>query len=149
MELTIQLIRGRSNGYLVGPVSRTTEGGHDFRSLITSSLPPFWAAIVNSLRRSSALEVVDLPVSSELFRLRLTRVAAGRAMPRHTHAGAELTLVLSGGLSDGAGHFQRGDVDSADASTDHQPTSAGAAQRNSTATAISLRRKNGIVNGAS
>ena len=55
------------------------------------------------------------------FKTRLMKIEAGRAMPRHTHEGSELTLVLSGGFSDAAGHYLRGDVAVADASVDHQP----------------------------
>jgi putative transcriptional regulator len=49
------------------------------------------------------------------------KISAGAAMPAHTHGGAELTLVLAGGFSDTAGHYQRGDVTLADSSTNHRP----------------------------
>ena len=55
-------------------------------------------------------------VTSRLFRIR-----AGTAMPRHTHDGSELTLVLTGGFTDRGNHFQRGDVAVADSSVDHCP----------------------------
>lgn len=48
-------------------------------------------------------------------------IKAGQAMPSHTHAGTELTLVLSGGFSDELGHYVRGDVSVADASVNHRP----------------------------
>ena len=55
------------------------------------------------------------------FRTRLMRIKTGAAMPRHTHQGNELTLVLAGGFTDSAGHYLPGDVATADASVDHQP----------------------------
>jgi putative transcriptional regulator len=42
-------------------------------------------------------------------------------MPRHTHRGEELTLVLQGSFSDAAGNYARGDVATANAEIDHQP----------------------------
>jgi putative transcriptional regulator len=55
------------------------------------------------------------------FATRLLRIRAGAVLPRHTHGGAELTLVLTGGFADKYGHYCRGDVAIADASVDHQP----------------------------
>lgn len=52
---------------------------------------------------------------------RLFRIKAGTAMPRHTHGGNELTLVLAGSFRDRGDHFGRGDVAAADSSVDHWP----------------------------
>jgi putative transcriptional regulator len=52
---------------------------------------------------------------------RLLEVRAGAALPSHTHAGNELTLVLQGGFSDVTGHYLRGDVAEADDELDHRP----------------------------
>ncbi len=52
---------------------------------------------------------------------RLLEVRAGVALPSHTHAGIELTLVLQGGFSDVTGHYLRGDVAEADGELDHRP----------------------------
>lgn len=54
-------------------------------------------------------------------RAALLRIAAGRAVPRHTHRGEEMTLVLDGAYDDAAGHYARGDLSVADASIEHQP----------------------------
>ena len=51
----------------------------------------------------------------------LLRVGAGRAMPRHSHSGEELTLVLKGSFHDEAGHYQAGDLIAEDEDTDHRP----------------------------
>lgn len=74
-----------------------------------------WTRILPGLAQAT------VPVRSGTARARLLRVAAGTALPRRTHAGTELTLVLSGGYSDGDRHFQRGDLDFCDGSVDHRP----------------------------
>lgn len=63
----------------------------------------------------------ELEIGAAGTHTRLMRIAAGAAMPRHTHAGQELTLVLSGGFSDATGHYIRGDVSATDPSIDHRP----------------------------
>jgi putative transcriptional regulator len=55
------------------------------------------------------------------FTTRLLRASPGTALPHHTHAGSELTLVLQGGFSDVTGHYLRGDVCDADSEIDHRP----------------------------
>jgi len=55
------------------------------------------------------------------FKTRLLRIPGGTALPQHTHAGSELTLVLAGGFSDAMGHYLRGDVAEADSSVEHRP----------------------------
>ena len=52
---------------------------------------------------------------------RLLRIRPGIKIPRHTHAGTELTLVLAGGFTDGAGHYLRGDLSFSDGEVDHSP----------------------------
>lgn len=51
----------------------------------------------------------------------LLKVAPGAGLPLHTHAGDEMTLVLSGGYTAGDGAFRRGDVEIADGSVEHRP----------------------------
>jgi putative transcriptional regulator len=52
---------------------------------------------------------------------RLLKIKPGTAMPSHTHAGNEMTLVLQGGFSDRTGHYLRGDVAEVDSELDHRP----------------------------
>jgi putative transcriptional regulator len=42
-------------------------------------------------------------------------------MPEHGHGGLELTLVLQGAFADGDERFQRGDVETEDATDQHVP----------------------------
>lgn len=55
------------------------------------------------------------------YRMSLLRLEPGCAVPRHTHRGSELVMVLDGGYHDEQGHFVRGDAEVADPSIEHQP----------------------------
>lgn len=57
--------------------------------------------------------------------VRMLAIEPGRRMPRHTHSGLELTLVLQGSFADVTGDYAKGDVATADASVDHQPQAGG------------------------
>ena len=56
--------------------------------------------------------------ASKLF---LMKIAAGRAVPEHGHAGQEVTLILSGAYNDECGRFARWDVADLDPEVEHQP----------------------------
>ncbi|MFH1517527.1 MAG: cupin domain-containing protein, partial [Pseudomonadota bacterium] len=62
-----------------------------------------WKAPVPGIRRM-ALEI-DSPMHVELY-----RIEPGAAVPRHSHAGIELTLVIAGGFSDALGSYGPGDL---------------------------------------
>lgn len=51
----------------------------------------------------------------------LFRIAPGRAIPQHTHAGLEFTHVICGGFRDPDGHYGPGDLVECDADVDHSP----------------------------
>lgn len=55
------------------------------------------------------------------YRTAMFRLRAGATVPRHSHEGTELTLVLDGGFTDRGAHYIPGDFVSADASVDHGP----------------------------
>lgn len=55
---------------------------------------------------------------------RLLFIPAGAAMPDHSHAGQEFTLVLQGAFSDGDDTFARGDIEIADEDVTHTPVAA-------------------------
>lgn len=57
----------------------------------------------------------------EAANVMLLKVAAGRKLPDHTHAGFEYTQVLKGSFSDSRGRYDPGDMDEADDSVEHQP----------------------------
>ena len=63
-------------------------------------------------------------VGGDLYKLRLLKVPAGRPVPLHSHTGEEMTLVLVGSFQTHQGSFQRGDVETADASVEHMPIAA-------------------------
>ncbi|ANK79589.1 MAG: transcriptional regulator [Rhizobiales bacterium NRL2] len=55
--------------------------------------------------------------------LKLLKIAPGRSVPRHTHRGHEMTLIVSGSYTDELGRFQAGDIADLDGEVDHQPVS--------------------------
>lgn len=62
-----------------------------------------WKASVPGIRRM-ALEI-DSPMHVEFY-----RIEPGAAVPQHSHAGHELTLVVAGGFSDAIGSYGPGDL---------------------------------------
>ncbi len=52
---------------------------------------------------------------------KIYRIASGTAVPIHTHTGAEVTLVLSGGFTDETGSYGPGDIAIQEAGSEHQP----------------------------
>jgi len=64
---------------------------------------------------------VNLLPQDNAVRTKLLRIRAGSAIPQHTHEGAEITMVLSGGFTDEHGHYLRGDVSVADNQIEHRP----------------------------
>jgi putative transcriptional regulator len=94
-----------------------------------SLLPPALRAYIPDgidalpwIRRFGGLAEAELPCGDgRRYKVSLLRITAGRSIPRHTHRGEEMLLVLKGGFSDEHGHYVRGDVCFADESVDHQP----------------------------
>lgn len=68
-----------------------------------------------------AVSEAMLPLDESVYRTRLIMLKAGKAVPKHTHDGQEITVVLEGAFNDGIGHYGRGDIAIADAHVDHQP----------------------------
>jgi putative transcriptional regulator len=55
----------------------------------------------------------------------LLRTAPGTRIPKHTHKGAELTLVLGGAFEDAYGRFAAGDFADLDDEAAHEPLTVG------------------------
>ena len=123
----------RDNSYCVGTGEPREPGRAADRAPITV-VDAVSSSVPNPLRGYLGRPVRDLPwrpvwhgmsefalpqFSSK--RVRLLQIRPGGKMPRHTHGGDELTLVLQGSFVDGQNTFHRGDVASADQSIDHQP----------------------------
>lgn len=78
------------------------------------------AEAANGWKSSAGLQTLDLALGGEC-KAEIMRIPAGKAVPRHTHRGNELTLCLSGGFSDGIGSYGPGDVSVTDPSITHRP----------------------------
>ena len=92
--------------------------------------PPGWIEIpqdvaqaVRRRRRWAAPGVWVAPVVGGRRgpRSYLLRVGAGMTMPRHTHAGSEMTCVLKGAFTDRGETYGPGDFAECDEGVDHQP----------------------------
>ena len=57
-------------------------------------------------------------------RLDLVRVAAGVALPEHTHTGPETVCILQGSFNDETGHYALHDIAESDGTLLHQPVAA-------------------------
>ena len=68
-----------------------------------------------------AVSEASLSLDEAAYRTRLIVLKAGRSVPKHTHDGQEITVVLKGAFNDGIGRYGRGDISIADAHVDHQP----------------------------
>lgn len=67
------------------------------------------------------VEEYRIKTGSKTGKTSLLRIQPGRAMPEHTHAGREITVVLNGSYADGAETYVRGDIQLADDHENHQP----------------------------
>jgi putative transcriptional regulator len=70
---------------------------------------------------TAGVEEFVISSHSRGWRTSLLRIAPGKAMPVHTHAGEEYTIVLEGAYTDESGAFRRGDMEIADSATTHRP----------------------------
>lgn len=68
-----------------------------------------------------AVSEASLALDETTYRTRLIVLKAGRSVPKHTHDGQEITVVLKGAFNDGIGRYGRGEISIADAHVDHQP----------------------------
>lgn len=75
-------------------------------------------------RVTSGLQISRLRTGDSENEFALYHINAGASIPRHTHRGTELTLVLEGSFSDEAGVYQQGDFLIRDAEHVHTPTAA-------------------------
>ena len=95
------------DAFLPAPLAELAPGGIDRLT---------WRRIVRGV------EMASLPVADARASASLLRIAAGRALPSHTHPGQEMTLVLDGAFADENGRYARGDVCVTDETMTHQPT---------------------------
>ncbi|MFN7055792.1 ChrR family anti-sigma-E factor [Hyphomonas sp.] len=72
--------------------------------------------------QTMGLGIKRLPIDAgSAMDVELYRIAPGAKLPRHTHDGAEYTLVVSGGFRDEHGSYGPGDIAVSDQTINHQP----------------------------
>jgi putative transcriptional regulator len=67
------------------------------------------------------LRFASLGESRPGVRRLFVRAEPGASLPRHSHEGDELTIILSGAYNDGLATYRPGDFSEADADIDHRP----------------------------
>ena len=90
----------------------------------TFSLPLSLSRFENKIGewRSYGGKVFSAPVDvCDSVKVNLLYIAEGVKIPQHTHKGVESTLILHGGFSDEAGHYEAGDYLVKDGSDKHSP----------------------------
>lgn len=70
---------------------------------------------------TSGVDEYVIKTSQSGYRTSLLRIAPGKAMPHHGHAGEELTVVIKGAYDSECGHFTVGDMEVANSDTKHKP----------------------------
>jgi putative transcriptional regulator len=101
------------------PPRPAAEAARRFPRPLRDVLPGFLEEL--RWRRFGGTAEAALDLGTPGFHAALLRVRSGRAVPRHTHEGNELTLVLEGSFRDELGRYARGDLAIADSSVEHQP----------------------------
>ncbi len=70
---------------------------------------------------TSGVDEFVIKTNQSGYRTSLLRIAPGKAMPHHGHAGEELTVVIEGAYDSECGHFAVGDMEVANPDTKHKP----------------------------
>ena len=76
---------------------------------------------LNWVRMAPRVHQIQINTPNSRSRARLLRFQSGMSVPAHGHGGRELTLVLTGSLSDRDSILYRGDIAETDERTEHQP----------------------------
>jgi len=114
-EPTLTEAKPAEQGGVVGTLGGDPPIPAPLRSYIGGSLADLpW-------KHYGSVSEASLPLDETTYRARLILLKAGRSVPKHTHDGQEITVVLKGAFNDGIGRYGRGDISIADAHVDHQP----------------------------
>lgn len=77
---------------------------------------------LNWNKRMGGVQEFDIaPASGPDMRCFLVQLGRGMKIPKHTHTGCEMTLVLTGAFTDKLGTFAPGDFVELNGETEHQP----------------------------
>ncbi|MDC7806984.1 ChrR family anti-sigma-E factor [Luteimonas sp BLCC-B24] len=117
-------LRARLGGTAMAPRPLLHESTpvHD-PDLLPGPLQPFFGPRYSTLRWRRVVPGVQyLRAEADTDGgLMLLRIAPGRGIPLHRHAGHELTMILDGAYADALGRFGAGDVADLDEDVEHQP----------------------------
>ena len=99
------------------PLPRTRSS--NLREFVASRLSFDWAAL-NWRAGVAGLRIAKLQ-ENDLERVWLLHGSAGTPLPKHSHSGAELALILHGAYRTANQEFGAGDIDESDEAITHQP----------------------------
>jgi putative transcriptional regulator len=88
------------------------------------TLPPLDALAWRWAGPGRAIANIEIPDSQ--LKTYALRIAPGKAMLQHSHAGDEWTLILQGAYRDESGEYHAGAFIEEDEETDHRPVATGA-----------------------
>lgn len=71
--------------------------------------------------KAPGIESCSIAQDDDRYEMSLLRLAPGRKVPHHGHAGTEFTLVLEGAFDDEDGHYGRGDIAVGEETDEHTP----------------------------
>lgn len=91
---------------------------------LPAPLRPYFGERYDQVRWRWMAPGVQCARAPGLPRLFMLRIGPGRRMPVHSHAGSEVTQILSGAYDDALGHFAAGDVADLDSEIEHQPVTS-------------------------
>ncbi len=62
-----------------------------------------------------------VPLNDEGYQVELLKFSPNAKIPKHTHQGEEITVVLEGNFSDASGTYNKGEFITQDSANEHQP----------------------------
>jgi putative transcriptional regulator len=71
--------------------------------------------------RTKKFAEIKLSANDEQYETKLIYIKKGMKVPRHTHKGQEITLVMKGAFRDELGVYEKGDYITRDGHHEHQP----------------------------
>jgi putative transcriptional regulator len=71
--------------------------------------------------RTKKFAEIKLSANDDIYEAKLIYIKKGMKVPRHTHKGQEITLVMKGAFRDELGVYEKGDYITRDGHHEHQP----------------------------
>jgi putative transcriptional regulator len=103
------------------PLQKTTQPEHNFLPRPISDYIPDLSCTKSWRSAGIGIARHDITFDNSDMRATFYRIQPNRAVPLHSHTGAEITLVVAGGFSDDVGTYGPGDIAVQEAGEVHKP----------------------------